>query len=78
MHISENTFLKNSNGTIVGGDFYSGHVEVIKGSGFVNSRSSRDMSEISERLARDSNGSQRFFIEICQTLFRWSSMCELL
>jgi hypothetical protein len=42
--------MKNRNGTLGGSDFYSGRVEVIKGSGFVN-WSSRETSE-------------RFFIEI--------------
>jgi hypothetical protein len=32
-----NVFVKYSNGTLAGGDFYSGREEVIKGSGFVNS-----------------------------------------
>jgi hypothetical protein len=36
----DNAFVKNSNGTLEGGDLYEGRVAVIhvKGSGFVNSR----------------------------------------
>jgi hypothetical protein len=42
--------MKNSNGTLGGGDFYLGRAEVVKVSGFVNSKSSRNQSEISERF----------------------------
>jgi hypothetical protein len=30
--------MKNSNGTLELGDFYSDHVEVVRGSAFMNSR----------------------------------------
>jgi hypothetical protein len=63
--------MKNRNGTLGGSDFYSGHVEVIKGSAFLNLRS-KGQSEI-QTAVRDS--SERF---IRQTSFRKSSMCELL
>jgi hypothetical protein len=47
--------MKNSNGTLGLGDFYSGRVEVIKGSALVNSRGVEiQISESSERLVRDS------------------------
>jgi hypothetical protein len=35
----DNAFMKNRNGTLGGGDLYSGRVEVMKGSEFVNSDS---------------------------------------
>jgi hypothetical protein len=44
--------MKNSKGTLGGGDLYSGHLQVIKDSGFVIS-SSKAESEISERFGRD-------------------------
>jgi hypothetical protein len=45
---------ENNRGTVRHYDLYAGRVTIIKGSGFVNSRS-RDQSEISERLVRDSS-----------------------
>jgi hypothetical protein len=45
--------MKSSSGTLGHDDFYPSHMEVIKGSGFMNSRSSRDQSEISERFFRE-------------------------
>jgi hypothetical protein len=38
----DNAFVKNSNGILGGGDLYSGRVEVIKWSSFVNSNQSID------------------------------------
>jgi hypothetical protein len=37
--------MKNSNGNLGLGDFYSGSVEVIKGSAFVNSAEVRDLDQ---------------------------------
>jgi hypothetical protein len=46
---------ENYNGTPGLGDFYSGKVEVIKGSAFVNSRGVEiQINESRERLVRDS------------------------
>jgi hypothetical protein len=56
----DNTFMKNSNGTLGVGDFYPGHMAVIKGSVFVNST----VVGISPRLNLNSVRSPRLFIEI--------------
>jgi hypothetical protein len=45
---------ENNRGTLRYGDFYEGHVEVIKGSGFVNSNM-RGQPEIREMVVRDSS-----------------------
>jgi hypothetical protein len=50
---------QQNRGTVRHGDFYPSHVEVIKGSGFVNSRESRPV--------RDADSSERLFREIHQT-----------
>jgi hypothetical protein len=54
---------QNNRGIVRHGDFYPGRVAVIKGSAFVNSKA----VEMSARVVRDSDRSQRFFREIRQT-----------
>jgi hypothetical protein len=45
----QNAFMMNSNGTLGGGNLYSGRVADIKGSSFMNSR----VAETSQRFIRD-------------------------
>jgi hypothetical protein len=62
--------MKNSNGTLGGGDFYdySDHLAAIKWSSFVNSRDLEIQTGVTD-------STQRF---VTQTPFRRSSICELL
>jgi hypothetical protein len=48
--------VKNSNGILELGDFYSDCVEVIKGSAFVNSGGEVDQSEIQAAVRDSSDG----------------------
>jgi hypothetical protein len=67
--VSKIAFIKHSDGTLEDGDLYQGHMAVIKGSGFVNSRSSRDLSKISESLVRDSLDRRRSEGVLCVSCY---------